>query len=272
MTINCNGELISLETPKIMGILNLTPDSFFDGGVYKIEHEILQQTEKMLNDGAFCIDLGAYSSRPNAEDVSTEVELQRLLPIIDLLLKKFPEIILSIDTFRSEVAQQAIAHGAAIINDISGGSLDEQMMKTVGQLKVPYILMHMRGTPKTMQSLTQYDDLLQDMIYYFSEKTAIARSFGIDDLILDPGFGFAKTTVQNFEILKNMSLLSVLDLPILVGLSRKSMIYKTLGISAQEALNGTSILNTLALQQGAKILRVHDVKEAKECIDLITQV
>lgn len=272
MTINCNGKLISLETPRIMGILNLTPDSFYDGGSYKNEQEILQQTEKMLADGAFCIDVGAYSSRPNAKDVSTEEELQRLMPVIELLQKKFPDIILSIDTFRSEIARKAIDNGAAIINDISGGSLDELMMKTVGELKVPYILMHMRGTPKTMQSLTQYDDLLQDMIYYFSNKVTEARSFGIHDIILDPGFGFAKTTSQNFELLKNLSLLNVLELPVLAGLSRKSMVYKTLEISAKEALNGTSVLNTLALQQGAKLLRVHDVKEAKECIDLVAQL
>jgi len=211
-----------------MGILNLTPDSFYDGGSYKNEQEILQQTEKMLADGAFFIDVGAYSSRPNAKDVSTEEELQRLMPVIDLLQKEFPHIILSIDTFRSEIAKNAIENGAAIINDISGGSLDELMIKTVGELKVPYILMHMRGTPKTMQSLTQYEDLLQDIIYYFSNKVTEARSFGIHDIILDPGFGFAKTTSQNFELLKNLSLLNVLELPILAGLSRKSMIYKTL--------------------------------------------
>jgi len=269
MTINCNGKLISLESPKIMGILNLTPDSFFDGGKYKDEKEILQQTEKMLQDGAFCVDVGAYSSRPNAKPISTEEELQRLLPVVQLLTQEFPQIILSIDTFRSEVVKKAVEHGAAMINDISGGSLDEHMMKTVGELKVPYILMHMRGNPQTMQSLTEYDDLLQDLIYYFSEKVAEARSFGINDLILDPGFGFAKTTDQNFELLKNMKLLEVLELPLLAGLSRKSMIYKTLEISAKEALNGTSILNTLALQQGAKILRVHDVKEARECIQLV---
>jgi len=272
MTINCNGKLISLETPKIMGILNLTPDSFYDGGSYKNEQEILLQTEKMLTDGAFCVDVGAYSSRPNAKDVSTEEELQRLMPVIELLQKEFPDIILSIDTFRSEIARKAVDSGAAIINDISGGTLDKLMMKTVGELNVPYILMHMRGTPKTMQSLTQYDDLLQDIIYYFSSKVAEARSFGIHDIILDPGFGFAKTTSQNFELLKNLSLLNVLEIPVLAGLSRKSMIYKTLEISAKEALNGTSVLNTLALQQGAKLLRVHDVKEAKECIDLVAQL
>ncbi|MGO1584873.1 dihydropteroate synthase [Mesonia sp.] len=272
MTINCNGKLISLESPKIMGILNLTPDSFFDGGKYKKEKEILQQTEKMLQEGAFCIDVGAYSSKPNAKNVSTEEELQRLLPIVQLLTQEFPDIILSIDTFRSEVAKSAIDNGAAMINDISGGNLDEQMMKTVGELKVPYILMHMRGNPQTMQSLTQYDDLLQDLVYYFSEKVAQARSFGINDIILDPGFGFAKTTHQNFELLKNMKILEVLELPLLAGLSRKSMIYKTLDISAKEALNGTSVLNVLALQQGAKILRVHDVKEARECIQLVAQL
>lgn len=272
MTINCNGKLISLETPKIMGILNLTPDSFFDGGKYKNEKEILQQTEKMLLEGAFCIDLGAYSSKPNATTISTEEELQRLIPVVEFLIQEFPEIILSIDTFRSEVAKKAIAHGAAMINDISGGSLDKQMMKTVGELQVPYILMHMRGNPQTMQSLTKYDDLLQDLIYYFSEKVAQARSFGINDIILDPGFGFAKTTSQNFELLKNMKLLEALELPVLVGISRKSMIYKTLEITAKEALNGTSILNTIALQKGAKILRVHDVREARECIELVAQV
>ncbi|GEP50836.1 dihydropteroate synthase [Flavobacterium noncentrifugens] len=268
MTINCNGRLIDLETPKVMGILNVTPNSFFDGGKYADESEILNRVEKMLAEGADFIDIGAYSSKPSAEFVSEKEEIERILPVVQLIVKHFPEAIISIDTFRSEVAKICIENGAAIINDISAGNLDDKMIETVANLKVPYIMMHMRGTPKTMQSLINYDDIIKEMLFYFSEKIAIARSFGINDMIVDPGFGFAKTLEQNFEVMQKAQLFQLLDLPILIGISRKSMIYKTLGTSAREALNGTTVLNTIALTKGAKILRVHDVKEAVESVKL----
>ena len=226
----------------------------------------------MLKNEATFIDIGAYSSRPNAEHISEEVELKRLLPIITLIIKEFPEIIISIDTFRSQVAKQGIEAGAALINDISAGHLDENMLKTVGKLHVPYIMMHMKGTPQTMQLQTNYENLLKDVLFYFSERIAKAKALGIIDVIIDPVFGFAKTSEQNFEILNKLELFNILDKPILVGLSRKSMIYKTLENSAKEALNGTSILNTIALQKSASILRVHDVKEAVECVKLLEQL
>ncbi len=271
MAINCEGNLVNLKTPKIMGILNLTPDSFYDGGKHKNQKQIIQHTTKMLQEGADFIDVGAYSSRPQAADVSVKEELNRLLPIISLLKKEFPEILLSVDTFRSEVAQEAVTTGACLVNDISAGSLDPKMMQVVGKLQVPYIMMHMRGTPKTMQNNTEYKDLLQEIIFYFTEKIAQARKAGINDIVIDPGFGFAKTREQNFELLRKMPLLKNLEIPILAGLSRKSMIYKTLGNKPEDALNGTSVVNTLALLGGASILRVHDVKEAKECVQLFTE-
>ncbi len=271
MAINCAGNLVNLKTPKIMGILNLTPDSFYDGGKHKNQKQIIQHTTKMMHEGADFIDVGAYSSRPQAADVSVKEELNRLLPIISLLKKEFPEILLSVDTFRSEVAQEAVTAGACLVNDISAGSLDPKMMQVVGKLQVPYSMMHMRGTPKTMQNNTEYEDLLQEIIFYFTEKIAQARKAGINDIIIDPGFGFAKTREQNFELLRKMPLLENLEIPILVGLSRKSMIYKTLGNKPEDALNGTSVVNTLALLGGASILRVHDVKEAKECVQLYTE-
>ena len=269
MTINCKGELIDLSSPKVMGILNITPDSFYDGGKHKNESEVLKHVEQMLNEGATFIDVGAYSSRPNAEHISETDELNRILPIVNLILRAFPEVILSIDTFRSEVAQKCIEAGAAIINDISAGKLDSNMLTTIAKLQVPYIMMHMRGNPKTMQKLTEYDDLLKDILYYFSERIAAANASGINDVIIDPGFGFAKTLEQNFELLNKLELFNSIEKPLLVGVSRKSMIYKPLKTSAKEALNGTSVLNTVALQKGASILRVHDVKEAIECIKLV---
>ncbi|WJJ97966.1 dihydropteroate synthase [Algibacter luteus] len=269
MTINCKGELIDLSSPKVMGILNITPDSFYDGGKHKNEREVLKHVEQMLNEGATFIDVGAYSSRPNAEHISETDELNRILPIVNLILRAFPEVILSIDTFRSEVAQKCIEAGAAIINDISAGKLDSNMLTTIAKLQVPYIMMHMRGNPKTMQKLTEYDDLLKDILYYFSERIAAANASGIIDVIIDPGFGFAKTLEQNFELLNKLQLFNTIEKPLLVGVSRKSMIYKPLKNSAKEALNGTSVLNTVALQKGASILRVHDVKEALECIKLV---
>lgn len=272
MTINCKGQLIDLTVPKVMGVLNLTPDSFYDGGSYKNEKEIIYQVEKMLNEGATFIDLGAYSSRPNADNISQDKERSRILPVVNLLLKHFPDALLSIDTFRSDIAESCINAGAAIINDISAGNLDNNMLKTVARLQVPYIMMHMRGNPKTMQQLAHYDDLLKDILFYFSKKINEARALKINDLIIDPGFGFAKTLEQNFELLNTLELLNITDLPILAGLSRKSMIYKTLDTTANEALNGTTALNMIALQKGASILRVHDVKEAVECIKLNTML
>ena len=269
MTINCKGTLIDLSSPKVMGILNLTPDSFYDGGQHKDEKSILNHTEKMLTEGATFIDIGAYSSRPNADHVSEAEELKRILPIVELILKTFPETLISIDTFRSKVAKQSIEAGAALINDISAGKLDDNMLKTVADLHVPYIMMHMRGTPQTMQQQTNYNNLVKDIIFYFSERLMAAKELGIIDLIIDPGFGFAKTLEQNFQLLNTLELLNILEKPLLVGVSRKSMIYKTLNNTAKEALNGTSVLNTIALQKNASILRVHDVKEAMETIKLI---
>ncbi|WP_299336146.1 dihydropteroate synthase [uncultured Psychroserpens sp.] len=255
-----------------MGILNVTPDSFYDGGKFRNTSSIMRQVDQMLEEGATFIDVGAYSSRPNADHVSEVEELQRILPIVDLIIKNFPDVLLSIDTFRSEVAKQCIEIGASMINDISAGNLDDNMLKTVANLQVPYIMMHMRGTPKTMQQLTQYDNLIKDILSYFSERITEARSQGIIDLIIDPGFGFAKTLEQNYELLNKLELLKITDLPILAGVSRKSMIYKPLESSAAKALNGTTVLNTIALQKGANILRVHDVKEAVECIKLTQQL
>ena len=255
-----------------MGILNITPNSFYDGGKYSDEKVILNHVEKMLNDGTTFIDIGGNSSKPNAEFVSEEEELQRVIPVILKILQHFPETLLSIDTFRSKVAKESIDNGAAIINDISAGNLDRNMMKTVAQLQVPYIMMHMKGNPQTMQSMTQYENIIKEMIFYFSEKVAQARSFGINDLVLDPGFGFAKTLEQNFEVLNKLELFKMLELPILVGISRKSMIYNTLSINAQNSLNGTTTLNTIGLLKGANILRVHDVKEAVECVQLLDKL
>ncbi|WP_405329128.1 dihydropteroate synthase [Leeuwenhoekiella sp. LLG6367-2.1] len=268
-SINCKGKLIDLSIPRVMGILNITPDSFYDGGNLKNDSEILSLAEKMLTDGATFIDIGGYSSRPGATDISVNEELERVLPVVTLLLKNFPEVLLSIDTFRAEVAKKAIEAGAAIINDISAGILDDQMLKTIADYQVPYIMMHMKGSPQTMKEFADYKDVVREVLLYFSERIATARSCGINDLIIDPGFGFAKTISHNFELLRNTEKLQIADLPILIGVSRKSMIYKTLDTSAAEALNGTTVLNTIALQKGASILRVHDVKEAVETVKLL---
>ena len=269
MTINCSTTLIDLSSPKVMGILNLTPDSFYDGGRYKKAKQVLEHVQLMLDDGATFIDLGAYSSRPGATDISAAEETQRLLPMVELLIKHFPDIKLSIDTFRSVVATRAVNAGAAMINDISAGALDPAMMQTVGGLKVPYCMMHMRGTPSDMASHTTYDDLVGDVLFYFSERIKMARAAGINDLIIDPGFGFAKTIDQNFEMLHKLALFKNADLPVLVGLSRKSSIYKTLNTDPEHALNGSTVLHTIALLNGASILRVHDVKEAVEAVKLV---
>jgi dihydropteroate synthase len=268
MFINCKGNLIDLSQPKVMGIINITPDSFFSGSRKNTAKELLQSAEKMLEEGATFLDLGAYSSRPEADDISIAEEEKRMLPAIELILKEFPEALLSIDSFRAGIAEKAIAAGAAIINDISAGKLDDKMLPVIAKYQVPYIMMHMKGNPQTMKDLNQYEDLTQDVLFYFSERMNAARRLGINDLIVDPGFGFAKDVSQNYELLSKLELFKNLDLPLLIGVSRKSMIWKKLGVTANEALNGTSALNTVALMKGASILRVHDVKEAMECIKL----
>lgn len=268
LSINCNGELISLSTPKVMGILNITPDSFYDGGRYKDTKSILIQVEAFLDQGATFIDIGAYSSRPGAAFVSEEEELKRITPVIDLILKSFPDCKISIDSFRSKVIQKCVEAGAVISNDISSGKLDPLMFETIAKLKVPYIMMHMKGTPQNMQKHTEYEDLVNDIYLYFSDRISKANEHGIQDLILDPGFGFSKTLEQNYKVLNKLKVFKNLNYPILSGLSRKSMIYKTLESTSGEALNGTTALNMLALINGANILRVHDVKEAMECIKL----
>lgn len=255
-----------------MGILNLTPDSFYDGGKYKSAAEILRQVEKMISAGATFIDLGAYSSRPRAMHISQDEELSRLLPVLELVLKEFPDALVSIDTFRSHVADVAVQSGACMVNDISGGSMDEDMFATIAKLQVPYILMHMVGTPQTMQQNVQYENLIKDIIFYFSEKVFELRKLGVNDLILDPGFGFSKTLDQNFELLQKLELFSGMNLPLLVGLSRKSMLYKLLDLDADRALNATTSVNTIALMKGASILRVHDVQEAIETVSIFEKI
>lgn len=267
-SINCKGRLIDLSTPRIMGIINVTPDSFYDGGVTTSNDAIIQQASAMLKAGASFLDIGGYSSRPGAANVTQGEELERVIPAIEAILKIYPEALISIDTFRSGVASTAIQAGAALVNDISGGLQDAQMLPTVARLQVPYIMMHMRGNPQNMQSLTQYEDVTLEVIRYFSERLFAARDHGINDLICDPGFGFAKTREQNFQLLQELPGFRVLDSPLLVGISRKSMIYKTLDTTANQALNGTSFLHAFALQGGAHILRVHDVPQAMECVRL----
>tara|TARA_Y100001947_G_scaffold69115_1_gene58234 strand:- start:2654 stop:3484 length:831 start_codon:yes stop_codon:yes gene_type:complete len=269
MTINCAGKLVDLSTPKIMGILNVTPDSFYDGGVHNSDKKILKHVEKMLNDGAVFIDIGAYSSRPNGINVDENEELNRVVPALELVINKFPETIISIDTFRSKVAETCLNSGASIINDVSAGEMDKKMMEIVGKYNVPYVMMHMKGNPQNMIKKTNYDDMLKEIIKYFSKKINQAVSYKINDMIIDPGFGFAKDLKQNYNLLSNMDLLKILEKPIMVGISRKSMIYQSLKTNAKESLNGTTVLNTVSLIKGASILRVHDVKEANECIKLI---
>lgn len=268
-TINCKGNLIDLSTPKVMGVMNLTPDSFYDGGKLTSKKEILLQANKMLKEGATFLDLGAYSSRPGAQFVSEKEEIHRLLPVIKILLDEFPETLLSIDTFRSNVANESIYAGASLINDISAGTLDDHMFKIIAQHQVPYVMMHMRGTPETMMQNTDYRDLTKEVIYYFSERIAKARSFGINDLIVDPGFGFSKTLDQNYELFNDLELFRHLNVPLLIGISRKSMIQKKIKTTAADSLNGTTALHAIAIQKGVSILRVHDVKEAFETINLL---
>lgn len=269
MNISCNGNIIDFTSPKIMGILNVTPNSFYDGGKHNRIDTALLQTEKMISEGATFIDVGGASSKPGVEEVSPDEELKRVLPVIEKISKNFPHIYISIDTYRSNMARQAVDAGAQLVNDISAGNADDNMLKTVGKLGVPYIAMHMQGTPKTMQNKPTYDDVLIAIRSFFSEKIAAAHAAGINDIIVDPGFGFGKTPQHNFALLNHLNTLQIDGVPLLVGISRKSMIYKTLNIAIQEALNGTTVLHTVALRQGAHLLRVHDVKEAKQAVDLI---
>lgn len=271
-TINVKNKILAVSHPQIMGIINLTPDSFFDGGHYLEQEHGLARAHQLLDEGASILDVGAYSSRPGAEVVSEQEELDRMIPFIKALVKQHPEVIVSVDTFRAKVAEQAIEAGSSLINDVSGGSLDPEMFATVGRLKVPYVLMHMRGTPETMQALTQYEDLVAEMMSYFIERIAQLREHGVKDIILDLGFGFAKTTDQNYQLLNHFEEFAALGLPLLGALSRKSMIYGPLKSSPEFALNGTTVLNTILLLKGANIIRVHDVIEAKEVVLLINKL
>lgn len=263
---------MDLSQPRIMGILNVTPDSFFDGKKYNDEATILNQVEKMLSEGADIIDVGGYSTRPHAADISVDEEMNRVLPAIKSILKKLPEVVLSIDTFRSAVAAKAVEAGAVMINDVSGGQFDDKMFSTVASLNVPYVLMHMRGTPQTMTQQTDYDNLVKDIIDYFHPRVFQLQNLGVKDIILDVGFGFAKTVEQNFELLNRLEQFQAFGKVIMAGLSRKSMIWRTLETNPEGALNGTSVLNTIALLKGASILRVHDVRQAKETITLVQKV
>lgn len=273
MTINIKGELIPFNRPLVMGILNVTPDSFYAGSRKQNEAEIAKQIESILNEGGDMVDIGGYSSRPDAADVSEVEELERLKLALELIKRDYPDITVSVDTFRSSIARTVVEeYGAAIINDISGGQLDKNMFPTIAALKVPYILMHMRGTPKTMQQQTDYNHLTADIIKYFPEKVDELFQLGVNDIILDPGFGFSKTLEQNYELMNHLGDFRLFGLPILVGISRKSMIYKLLGNTPAESLNGTTVLNTFALLNGANILRVHDVKEAVEAVRIVNQI
>ncbi len=267
-TLNCKGKLLVIEKPLVMGIINVTPDSFYTGSRKENTGDVLQQAEKMLNEGAGILDIGGQSTRPGSERITAEDELKRVLPAIEVILKKFPETIISVDTYYAEVAQHAVHAGASMVNDVSTGNMDEKMLSAVAALKVPYVCMHMKGTPETMQENASYDNVVKEVLNFFISKTAECKQAGIHDIIIDPGFGFGKATTHNFQLLKNLSVFKMLSKPILTGLSRKATVWKTLKIAADEALNGTTVLNTIALVNGANILRVHDVKEAKEAITL----
>ena len=268
-TLNVRGTLLDLSSPKVMGIVNITPDSFYDGGETYTVGKAVTQAGRMLEEGAAIIDLGAYSSRPNAEHISTESEIERLIPALRAIVKEYPQAIISIDTFRSAVARAAIYDGAHIVNDISGGEMDQEMFRTMAELKVPYILMHMKGTPQTMVQEAKYINLFEEVFQYFLDKAGLLREAGVIDIILDPGFGFAKTADQSFELLNKLDQFKLLELPLLAGMSRKSMICRTLDVSPDHALNGTTAANTIALLKGANILRVHDVKAAAEAIKIV---
>ncbi|MCD4792503.1 MAG: dihydropteroate synthase [Bacteroidales bacterium] len=273
MTINCNGKLLDLSSPIVAGILNITPDSFYDGGKYINEPHILKRVEEIINEGGTIIDIGAYSSRPGADHVSEEEELNRLIRALKIIRKKLPDVIISVDTFRSAIAGYVVKEfNVDIINDISGGNFDDDMFETIARLQVPYVLMHMKGTPQNMQDNPYYDDLLKEILIFFAEKVQEAKQIGINDLIIDPGFGFGKTTDHNFELLKNLDRLKKLDCPILVGISRKSMVFKLLNEIPENVLSGTVALNMAALEKGANIIRVHDVKEAVQTIAVFNKL
>lgn len=272
MFVNCKGKLLDLTSPVVMGILNITPDSFYEGSRLKTGDEVLRQAEQMLKEGATILDIGGVSTRPGAEVVAVEEELRRVIPAIELIIKNFPEAILSVDTYQSKVAQKAIEVGIHLINDISASSIDEDLLEIVAKAKIPYVLMHIKGTPQNMHLAPQYQDVVTEVLDFFIQKLRILKEKGIEDVILDMGFGFGKTIAHNYQLLANLHVYKILNLPILAGVSRKSMVWKTLGISPAEALNGTTVLHTIALQQGAKILRVHDVKEAVETIKILKRV
>jgi dihydropteroate synthase len=269
-TINCKGKIVVIDKPLVMGIINATPDSFFEGHLNKTEAGILALATQMIADGADILDIGGQSTRPGSKRITATEELERVLPVIKIIHQNFPETIISIDTYYSIVAAAAVAAGASIVNDISAGSMDNQMLDTVAGLKVPYVCMHMQGTPDTMQKAPDYTDIAKELLDFFIAKIEQCKKAGIIDIIVDPGFGFGKTIEHNFSLLKKLQVLSMLNKPILAGLSRKSTVYKTLGTTAANALNGTTVLNTMALTNGAAILRVHDVKEAKEAVTLFT--
>lgn len=272
LSIKCGDSKINFDTPRVMGILNLTPDSFYDGGSYLEESKIIERAAQILQEGAEIIDLGAYSTRPGAAVVDVEEEYRRLSPAIKSIRKEFPDAIVSIDTFRAEIARRIVGeYGACIINDISGGTMDDQMYAAIGELKVPYIMMHIKGTPQTMQQNPHYDDLMDEMSDFFADGIEQLKGFGAEDIILDPGFGFGKTLDHNYEILANLDMFQKFELPLLIGVSRKSMIYKFLGGDPSTSLNGTTAINMISLQGGANILRVHDVKEAVECVKLYSK-
>ena len=269
LQINLNNKLIDLSTPIVMGILNTTPDSFFKGSRFVSEKGILKCVEKIVSEGGRLIDIGGYSTRPQAETVTDDEEIRRVSEALEIILKRFPDVLISVDTFRSTVAREVVRnYKVAMINDIGGGTLDPLMFETIADLKVAYVLMHTRGTPQTMQSKTEYDDMVADVFRFLEKRIAQLRLFGVNDIIIDPGFGFAKTSDQNFELLKKLSYFRELNVPLLAGLSRKSMIYKLLSTDAEGALNGTTAANMLALMGGASILRVHDVKEAFQAIEI----
>ena len=268
-TLNCKGRLLTVDKPRIMGIINTTPDSFYEGSRFTGTDDILRQVEKMLSDGADMLDIGGQSTRPGSAQIGKEEEMERVIPAIEAISMHFPEAIISIDTYHAVIAQRAVEAGASIVNDISGGTIDHEMLTTVGASGVPYICMHIKGTPENMQQHAQYKDVTREVLDYFVQKKESCLQAGIKDVIIDPGFGFAKNIQHNFELLRNLSMLTMLHCPILAGLSRKSTIYKTLGTDAAGALNGTTVMNTIALLHGAHILRVHDVKEAKEAAMLV---
>ena len=267
-TLNCKGRILVTDKPLVMGIINVTPDSFYEGSRMQTGESVLAQATKMVNEGADIIDIGGQRTRPGSERISADDELKRVLPAVEIILKNFPRAIISVDTYHSKVAEACVNAGASIINDISAGSLDDDMIPAVAKLGVPYICMHMKGTPENMQAEPVYENITKEVLDFFIQKIDVCKQAGIHDIIIDPGFGFGKTISHNFRLLKEMSVFSILERPMLIGISRKSTIYKALGVTAAEALNGTTALHTIALQNGATILRVHDVKEAKEAITL----